>query len=168
MNRAVLTRRKVTPRVLPPFRHNRGNRHGSHNLPALALQLGLRKSHENRSRRRCSQRFHDLHPCYDLARDRAARGTTGHCRHHSFARSYYMYSTCTSSRPARSSSRPKLTYNSDVAGMASWRHPSGIPVVFVRHPCGTLVASWLASSAPTSGYSSIPSPLANRPSSASP
>ena len=84
LNRAVLTRRKVTPRVLPPFRHNRGNRHGSHNLPALALQLGLRKSHENRSRRRCSQRFHDLHPCYDLARDRAARGTTVHCRHHSF------------------------------------------------------------------------------------
>ena len=43
----MITRRKVTLRVLPPFRHNRGNRHGSHNLPTLALQLGLRKSHEN-------------------------------------------------------------------------------------------------------------------------
>ena len=35
------------------------------------------------------------------------------------SRSYYIYSTGTSSRPARSSSRPKLTCNSDVAGMAS-------------------------------------------------
>ena len=77
----MLTRRKVTRRVLPPvyvrtlrdrFRHNRGNRHGSNNLPALALQPGLRKPHENRSRRRRSNHFHDLHPCCDLARDRAA------------------------------------------------------------------------------------------------
>ena len=97
LNRAVLTRRKVTLRVLPPFRHNRGNRHGSHNLPALALQLGLRKSHENRSRRRCSQRFHYLHPCYALSRDRAARGTTVHCRHHSFEieRRTWHCTTCT-------------------------------------------------------------------------
>ena len=73
---------------------------------------------------------------------------------------YYMCSTCTSSQPAWSSSWPKLTYNSDVAGMASWQHPSSILVVFMQHPCSMiLVASWLASSAPTSGYSSIHSPL---------
>ena len=50
-----------------------------------------------------------------------------------------------------------VKYNclTDVAG----RHPSGILVVFVRYPRGIRAASWLASIAPTSGYSSIPSPL---------
>ena len=55
--------------------------------------------------------------------------------------SSHYYCACTSSRPARSNSRPKLTCNSDLSG----RYPVGIPVVFVRHPRGIRVASWLGS-----------------------
>ena len=39
---AVLTRKNATRRVLPAFWNDRRNWHGTHHLPSLALQLGLR------------------------------------------------------------------------------------------------------------------------------
>ena len=122
LNRAVPALRKATRRILPTFRRNRRSRHGSRNLPALALQLIPRKPHENKRRSCGSQRFRDLHSCYDLARDRATRGmlATAHCRHYAYRdRASYMHSIM----------------NPEGIPAASRWCLCGILAVFVWNPC---------------------------------
>ena len=84
--RAVLARKKATRRVLPAYRYNRRHSHGGHYLPALTLQLCLRKSHERRSGRSCSKRLRDLYPRDEVAHIRATREVTGHGRHRNESR----------------------------------------------------------------------------------